>query len=358
MNGKRSWKNKPFWIRFVHWEYWNFHFIYLPLYPIFIYYCIRARSFFFFAAANPCIKNGGYLGESKKDLYKLLPENLQPRTLFFSVGTNPQIVIEQLQSAGFLFPLIGKPDIGGRGRGIKKLDTVQEVSDYAEMAGMDYHIQEFVDYKNEAGIFYYRYPGEHQGNISGIVQKIFLGVTGDGIRTVQELLKMNPRGILQINSLEKTDPRKLDLIIPKGELFTVSPYGNHARGALFLDDSASANTALVKMMNDLCNLIPDFYYGRLDIRYQNRELLEQGTAFSVIEVNGAGSEPTHIYDPQHSIFYAWKEIVRHWKILYSISRANHRLGFPYLSISEGKAMYLKEFSDKRILEKMQNDPSY
>jgi hypothetical protein len=357
MNEKQGWKNKPFWIRLIHWEYWNFYLIYLPLYPIFIYYCLRARSFFFFAAANPSITNGGYLGESKKDLFKLLPAGIQPRTLFFPAGTSARTVIEQLHSAGFHFPLIGKPDIGGRGRGIKKLDNEQEVSAYAETAGMDYHIQEFVDYDNEIGIFYYRYPGEQQGNISGMVKKIFLGVTGDGIRTVRELLKMNPRAIVQMSRLEKTDPYKLDLIIPRGESFTVSPYGNHARGALFLDDSHDVTPALVKAINELCSLIPDFYYGRLDIRYQTRELLEQGTAFSVIEVNGAGSEPTHIYDPDHSIFYAWKEIVRHWKILSSISRANHRLGFRYLSLSEGTAMYLKEFSDGRILEKMQNDPS-
>jgi hypothetical protein len=52
MNEQQGWKNKPFWIRLFHWEYWNFHIIYLPLYPVFIYFCLRARSFFF-AAANP-----------------------------------------------------------------------------------------------------------------------------------------------------------------------------------------------------------------------------------------------------------------------------------------------------------------
>ena len=99
--------------------------------------------------------------------------------------------------------------------------------------------------------------------------------------------------------------------------------------------------------------MPSFYYGRFDIRYQSRELLEQGKSFSIIEVNGAGSEPTHIYDPRHSIFFAWKEIVRHWRLLFSISCANHRLGYPYLSLWEGIEMYLKDFSDAKILAAMQ-----
>ncbi|HEV3252250.1 MAG TPA: hypothetical protein VGZ71_14920, partial [Puia sp.] len=92
MNENPGWKNKPFWIRLFHWEYWSFHVIYMPVYPIFIILCLRARSFFFYAAANPKIKNGGFLGESKKEIYKLVPEALQPRTIFFSKGSDPESV--------------------------------------------------------------------------------------------------------------------------------------------------------------------------------------------------------------------------------------------------------------------------
>ncbi|MDE3253205.1 MAG: D-alanine--D-alanine ligase, partial [Bacteroidota bacterium] len=61
--------------------------------------------------------------------------------------------------------------------------------------------------------------------------------------------------------------------------------------------------------------------------------------FSIIELNGAGSEPTHIYDPRHSIFFAWKEIIRHWHILLTISRQNHqKKRIPYMSFSAGWQM--------------------
>ncbi len=353
MNGKPGWKNKPFWIRLLHWEYWNFHIIYLPLYPVFIFFCLRARSFFFFSAANPSIKNGGYLGESKKDLFELLPSHLQPATRFFKMGSDPLEVLEKLLSDGFRFPLVGKPDIGGRGRGVKKLCGAAELMAYAREAGMDFHIQEYIPFENEAGIFYYRFPHDNAGHISGIVHKEFLKVKGDGKKTVRDLLKTSSRAILQLPLFEKTEPLMLNRVIPSGEIFTVSPYGNHARGALFLDDSATVNPALEKLMNEICAQIPSFYFGRLDIRYENRKQLEKGELFSIIEVNGAGSEPTHIYDPRHSLFFAWKEIVRHWRILFSISRENHRLGHRYLSLFKGVAMYLKDFSDSRILSDMQ-----
>jgi hypothetical protein len=102
---------------------------------------------------------------------------------------------------------------------------------------MDYHIQEFIGFENEAGIFYYRFPGASSGKYFRHCTKIFLHVTGDGTSTVRELLKKNSRAILHLSLLRKTEPLKLALFIPKDELFTLSHYGNHARGALFLDDS-------------------------------------------------------------------------------------------------------------------------
>ena len=68
--------------------------------------------------------------------------------------------------------------------------------------------------------------------------------------------------------------------------------------------------------------------------FQSRDDLEEGKNFSIIELNGAGSEPTHIYDPKHSIFFAWKEIIKHYRILYKISTLNHKEGVPYLSFKE------------------------
>jgi len=353
MNENPGWKNKPFWIRLLHWEYWSFHVIYMPVYPIFILLCLRARSFFFYAAANPKIKNGGFLGESKKEIYKLVPEFIQPRTIFFPRGSDPDSVLEQLIQKDFHFPLIGKPDIGGRGRGIKKLDDAGSVMRYASVVPFDFHIQEFITYDNEAGIFYYRYPQDQKGKISGIVHKEFLKVTGDGLHSIRDLLKKNPRGILQLSPLEINEPEMLSLILPAGEIFTVSPYGNHARGALFLDDSKSVSDELTKVIDEICQHIPEFYFGRLDIRYESKALLEQGKSFTILEVNGAGSEPTHIYDPSHSIFFAWKEIIRHWILLLKISIANHHRGHSYLSVSEGLRMFKKDKLDSALLASVQ-----
>ena len=352
MSGFTRLKSRIFWIRLLHWEYWSFHTVYLPVYPIWLFLCLRARSLFFFAASNPGIKNGGFLSESKRQIYDLVPVEFQPKTLFFEAGKDPQLVADQLKAARFQYPLMGKPNIGGRGRGVEKLNDENDVLTYALLAAMDFHIQEFISYENELGIFYYRFPGQQQGSISGIAGKEFLKVTGDGKRSVRELLMLSSRGVLQLTELNIHHPELMKEVIPEKEVFTVVPYGNHARGAKFLDLPDFITPALTQMVDSLCRQIPDFHFGRLDIRYRNRELLESGKEFSVLEVNGAGSEPTHIYDPRHSLFFAWKEIVRHWILLFKISRANHRRGHPYLSFSEGARMFREDKLYSKQLDQM------
>ena len=107
----------------------------------------------------------------------------------------------------------------------------------------------------------------------------------------------------------------------------------------FLDESQRADEELRRQIDQLCQKVPGFYYGRLDIRFESWEALREGKNFSVIELNGAGSEPTHMYDPRHSLFFAWKEIVRHWIILWRISRQNKkRTGLSYMTWKEGRKL--------------------
>jgi len=353
MNGQQRLLRRPFFIRLLNWEYWSFGAVYSWLYPVWVLLAIRARSFFFFSASNPKIQNGGFLCESKKDIHNIMQKHLYPRTMHFNAGADAAGVLNRLKEGGFRFPLIGKPDTGGRGRGVKLLENEDDCAAYVSNSPVDFHIQEFISYKNEVGIFYYRLPGERSGRITGIVRKEFLTVTGDGTSTIRELIMNDDRFVLQIKSLQKIYGSSLDVILPAGQEKVLVPYGNHARGAKFLDDTHLADKQLTDVVNNICNGIDEFYFGRLDIKFDNWQDLKMGKNFSVIEVNGAGAEPTHMYDPRHSIFFAWKEIVRHWIILNKVSRMNHKRGVQYLTVKEGLKMLSddKEHSKKLLLIK-------
>ena len=69
------------------------------------------------------------------------------------------------------------------------------------------------------------------------MRKEFLTVKGDGQSTIEELLKKEKRFILQLESLQKVYGAVLQHILPKNETKELVPYGNHARGAMFLDDT-------------------------------------------------------------------------------------------------------------------------
>jgi len=278
--------------------------------------------------------------ESKKEIYDLIPSQYYPDTLFFKTGTSTEQAFENITQRELKFPLIGKPDIGMQGLAVKKLENINDLKNYVLESEVDFLVQEFVPFKNEVGIFYYRYPNETRGHISGIVEKEFLNVEGDGTSTITELLRKDKRSILQIPSLKKIYGDGLKRILQKGQNEILVPYGNHVRGAKFIDASHLIDEKLTRSIDLVCQQVNGFYFGRMDIRYNTWEELKKGEKFSIIELNGAGSEPTHIYDPRHSIFFAWKEIIRHWNILWRISRINHIHGdLPFMKTSTGIKMF-------------------
>jgi hypothetical protein len=328
----------PFFIKLLHWEYWPFPFVYGPILLYWFFLCLRTRSFFFFNTSNPFIYNGGFMMESKKSIYDLIPEGHYPYTVLCKAHTGIEEVLAMIKKEKLQYPLIAKPDIGMKGLSVKKVNNERELIGYILHSKVNYLIQEFVSYEKEVGVFYYRYPGEAKGHISGIVQKELLTVKGDGISTITDLLRQDKRFILQLPVLQRAYGAKLNTILKEGEEYILVPYGNHARGAKFIDISYLIDEKLVNKIDEVCSKVKGFYYGRLDIKYNTWEELKQGI-FSIIELNGAGSEPTHIYDPGHSIFYAWKEIIKHWNILFHISRMNHRLlKQPYMNVFQGVKM--------------------
>ena len=330
---------KLFFHKLRHWEYWPFYIVYIPVYFLWGYYALRARSIFFFNAANPTIRNGGFIMESKKEIYDLIPQQYYPKTNLVKEGDSFETVLKIVEDSGISFPLIAKPDIGLRGSAVKKIDTVAELKVYHGKADFDYIVQDLIPYPNEIGVFYVRYPHEKLGRVTGIVAKEFLIVTGDGASTIEELLKKDPRHEMQLKALQKEYGEQLKAVLPKGEKKNLVPYGNHVRGAKFIDVSDWITLKFTKVINEMCLQVDGFYFGRIDLMYETFAELEEGKNFAVVEINGAASEPTHIYDPKHSLFFGWKELLRHITYMYEISVENHKKGVPYLPHKIGMETY-------------------
>lgn len=279
--------------------------------------------------------------ESKKQVYDLIPHQYIPITLFFKKGTSTQTILLKCVRKGIHFPFIAKPDIGLKGYGVEKIQNQSELSDYINRMPKDFLIQELVDFPVEVGIFYVRFPHQVNGRITGIVLKEFLAITGNGKNSILELIMQNARSYRQLKALRRKYGEVLHQVLPTDEKFILVPFGSHTRGAKFVDISNQMTDDLSNTIDSISRQITGFHFGRLDIRCSSLNELSKARNYSIIEVNGAGSEPTHIYDPRHSLFFGWKEIVRHWNMLYKISVANYAKGYPYLGFRDGRNM-LKE----------------
>ncbi|MDH5365884.1 MAG: hypothetical protein OEW67_02800 [Cyclobacteriaceae bacterium] len=340
---------KAFWysnflIKLRSWEYWPWYVIYFPIILYWLWLSFKARTFFFYSATNPAMKCGGLFGESKKQILDILPKHLVPVTLLFDSGTHLEQVMIQLQEKELNFPVIAKPDVGERGIFVEKIFNIEELDTYIKSAKYKFQIQEYVTFPIELGVFYYRFPNDSKGCVSSVVQKEMLSVIGDGKSSIRDFIMKNDRAKLQLNVLKhKMD---LDEILPLNKKKELVSIGNHCKGTTFLNGAALINDRLVDVFDKIHQQMQGFYYGRFDLRCDSISDLYQGK-FKIMELNGAASEPAHIYHPGFSLLKAYKVLFYHWRILYEIGIANHKLGIPYLPSSIGWSMLREHLkSDK------------
>jgi len=310
------------------WEYWPASMFYIPLLPYAFYLALKSRSFGFFSAVNPGIEGSGNGLESKFKTIELLPNFCKPKSLFISKNQNFGFIKNQLSSEKINYPLIIKPDIGFRGLLVKRIKNEKELYSYLnKYNSINLIIQEYIGFKNECGIFFYRLPSEKSGVITSLTLKKYLTVKGDGISTLEKLIKEDSRAQNYESLVLEINKDKLHLIVPKDEEIILNIIGNHSKGTQFINGNHLINNKLLSVLNSLNYKIDGWYYGRIDIKYNSFEELLNGENFKILEINGIIAEPTHIYDAtKGSYFDALKSIKKHWYLIYKIGTTNKKLG--------------------------------
>jgi hypothetical protein len=329
-----------FFIRLTSWEYWPFGILQFPVFFYYFYLSLRARSFLFFSASNPGITMGGMFGESKYEIIKKIPGEYTPRTILIKIPSTTEEVIKALSTHQFNYPVIFKPDIGERGYMVKKIKSDSDIPPYLEKIKTDFIVQEFVDMPLEFGVFYTRLPEEPSGRVTSIVTKEMLAVDGDGKSSLQELILRKDRAKLQWHKLKVTYEAQLDQVLAAGTKFELVGIGNHALGTTFRDGTRLINTQLSNSFDNISKQIDGFYFGRFDLRCQTVADLQCGKV-KIMELNGCGAEPAHIYEPGFSLFKAVWVMLIHWQNIYRISIQNRKRGVNFISFDEARQLYRK-----------------
>lgn len=305
------------WIKLTNYEYWPWLLLYVPILPIWLWNVLKTRSLTYFKAVNPGWKGGGFYGVSKKAILDLVPAEYKPKTILISKEHD---LLAQI--LGFEYPLIAKPDVGARGKGVTKIQTVEELMDYHLNSPHDYIVQEYVSYKTELGVLYSRMPGQTKGLISSVTIKAFLSVTGDGLHTLEQLVQSQDRArFQQVRLATKYAPIWTD-VLAAGQKLELESIGNHCRGTRFINANYLINNQLNEVFDQIADQISGFQYGRYDLRVATIEDLYKGKNIRVVELNGVNADPAHIYDNSHGLLRTFRDLAWHWLRIGDIAKHN------------------------------------
>ncbi len=327
---------KKTWKKITSWEQWPFRIIYIPIGFLWMYYALKARAVWFFSNVNPTLEFSGFEGETKMEMYDQLPGSIYPKTILIELGINFEMVVELVNEQGFTFPFIVKPDIGTQGLMVNRIENFDQLKRYHTIAPVNYLVQEFIDMPMEFSVFHIRYPGERKGMVTGFILKEYMGVTGDGKHTLMQLIRKHDKAYHYTQELRKVHATHLETILPKGEKYQLSYKGNHNRGAKFVNLYKEIDEKLCQVFDKISVHAGKFHYGRYDLKSTSIEDLKHGINISIIEFNGVGSEPNHIYDCGMNYAQALNVLFRHWQHMYRIGRINYRSGIPYAKYREGR----------------------
>lgn len=310
---------------------------YPPVICYIAYLALKHRSLTLFTACNPAIPASGFVGESKSQILSGLRAAAEfiPRYQLIPTSAEDRVAPAKafLQAQQLAYPVILKPDAGERGNHVHVIRSDAGLADYFRTFTHDTIIQEYAP-GDEFGVFYYRYPNEARGHIFAITEKKFPVVTGDGKSTLEQLILNDDRAVCMAQFYCDKQGERLYDVPAVGEPIQLVEIGAHSKGTIFLDGTHYKTAALEAVIDRICRGFDGFYFGRFDIRVPSLETLQQGRDFKIIELNGVTSEATSIYDPQNSLFEAYRVLFAQWRIAFEIGQQNRAHGNPSTSLRE------------------------
>lgn len=307
----------------------------LNLVPMVLQWCwlgLRYHSFTLPSAANPAITTGGLVGDAKSEYFAGMGPVAAARVASYAVicvGDNALAAARAaMADAGLGFPLVVKPDLGWCGYGVRRIDDEAALASYLAVypAGESLMLQRYLEEPGEAGIYYLRQPGARHGRLLGVLLRHYPKVTGDGLHSIEALIRADPRA----SRLLGDDRRHrfegdISRVPAPGEYVRLALIGSTRVGGHYEDGLAAATPRLLAAIERIARDMPQFHVGRFDVRYRTLAELRRGR-FTIMEVNGAGSEAVYAWDPKYSIREAYRLVFAKQRALFALGAANRARG--------------------------------
>jgi hypothetical protein len=336
-------------------EFWPMWAFYPPVMAYAAWLMLRHLGVLLPTVANPSFPGGGFYGESKAEILALAMKHVPEWTAPFvrieraesttaDIAAQCDAALATLGAAGLALPVVAKPDLGCRGAGVKLIRTPDALRAYIEAfpQGAAFLLQRLVPFEGEAGIFYCRRPGQERGRIISITLKYFPYVIGDGRRTLRELIMADPRAGRLSHLYLKRHTARLNEVPTAGEPVRLAFAGSHSRGAIFRNGTHLVTPEMEVRFDAIAKRLPEFHFGRFDVRFERFADVQQGAGFTIVEANGAGAESTHIWDRSTGLVQAWRDLMRQYRWLFEIGAANRARGFRPMRWADFVRAYKRE----------------
>ena len=310
--------------------------MYLPVVFTSLWSAVRHRSLTVALLANPNLHLSGLASISKGDMLSTAQSEIAKKAIlpFIKIlrDSDTKVVLskslQQMEEANLQFPLAAKPDRGYRGAGVDKVSNSEQLQKYIESLPDNCYflLQKLATYKEEAGVFYVRYPNQKYGEVISVGLKTNPTLLGDGKHTVSELIDADSRRYKLRNIYREKHSARLDDILAKGEKLELLFSSSHSEGSVFTNANKHNTVELSRQIDKIMRGFDQLYYGRLDVKFRDIKALEQGEDLEVIEINGANSEPLDIWDKDTRFFHAINTLINQYNILYKIGAQNRARG--------------------------------
>lgn len=305
----------------------------VPIVAQWAWLSLRYGSITLPSCCNPGITAGGMVGEGKMEYLTLMGAHALSAT-----ARTTSVVADGIESiddvelalkrAGLSYPLVVKPDLGWCGFGVRRIDDACGLMKYLDAfpRGERVVLQQWMGEAGEAGVFYMRRPGERTGRIIGMLLRHFPSVTGDGVRTVAQLMAADPRAV-RLGADGASESCCDTAVVPAaGQVVRIAVVASTRVGGRYENGSAMVTPALSRAFDAICHDMKDFHVGRFDVKFASLESLCAATGITIIEVNGAGSEAVHAWDPSLSLRQAYRIIFDKQRRLFAIGHEMRRRG--------------------------------
>lgn len=300
------------------------------------------------SAANPQITAGGLVGDTKSEYFRVMgPRALRQVAPFAMVKAHGASSLAQalaaMDDAHLDFPIVAKPDLGWCGFGVRRVDDEAALADYLARfpASESVMLQRYLEEPGEAGIFYVRHPDAPRGHLLGILLRHYPQVTGDGVSSIAQLVASDPRLRHAVDNPLHECSFDAHAVPAAGHAVRLSLIGSTRAGGRYEDGSELGSDALLDTIEAIARDMPDFHVGRFDVRYATLHDLRLGR-FTIMEVNGAGSEAVHAWDPRYSLAQVYRMVFAKQRVLFALGAAQRARGHRPVSALALARHYLKQ----------------